>query len=298
MSGIRERSIVAQAQALRDECARGADPGVPTTPTSSPSSLDEARAQRRELYVLLAVCAEQVVGDFVTIVRRSEPSDVSWGAGEMTASAHFADLLQRTIDRFFAENGNQWRDGARTAPIAPLLARIDQLGPQSSAVLDKPCFHYAERLLHTGMRSITPVAPGVMSAIVELASGAGASVAPDDVAKIAVRSVRVAFQLAALNLSRSSDIQVHLIDAETLQLDLRRARLAGDLGRERIEVDVPEFDPASMRAERLPPAYDFTIGCPSLIRLGSTSALEQLWRWTVDVAAACGYLGALTACAR
>lgn len=302
MNGVRERarerSIVAEAQALRDRCVRGADLALSTADAPTPSTVAEARAQRRELYALLGVCAERVVGDFIAIVPPTKVPSVAWVSPGMTVSEIFTDLLQRTLERFFVEHTNQWRDGERTTSIGPLLARIDQLGPSSSAVLDRPRFHYAEHLLHAGMRTTAPIAPAVMSAIVELRADARTD--PNEIAQVARRSVRVALQLASLDLERSSKVQHRLIDADTIALDLSMVHLAGAPGRERLEVDLRNVanDPGAVRERVVPSAYGYTIGCPSLLRLGSTSALEQMWMWTIEVAEELGYLTAAERYAR
>jgi hypothetical protein len=290
-----EQPIAADVRELRDRLARGADASLPPREPQA-DGLAAARAQRRELYVLAAVCAERVVEDFITATPPGQVPSLR-GSPKSEASAAFSDALLETFGEFFKANPNRWRGGARPTRIEPLLARIDEIGPPSSGVLDRPRFHYAEHLLHAGMRSMAPIAPCVLSAIIELAARAGLSPTPAEVARIGRRSVRVASQLAAVDLGRSREAQRQLIDGRTLEFRVTDStRLTTDPHRERLELDF-EIPAAPGPAGRwpLPAAYSYAVGCPALVRGGAASPLERLWEWTVDAAERSGYLAARAA---
>jgi hypothetical protein len=285
-----EHPIAADVRLLSDRLMGGSG-SAPSFPIPQPDGLDEARAQRRELYVLAAVCARQVVEDFIAATPPSEVPRVKREPAS-GASAAFNDMLLATFEAFFEGHPDRWRDGVRTSPIAPLLARIDQIGPRSSGVIDTPRFQYAESLLQAGMRSMAPVAPGVLSAIIDLAAEAGLSTAPENVARIAHRSGRVASQLAALDLGRSREVLRLLIDDRTLEFRIPDStRLTTSPQRERLELDL-ELPALTTAASRwpLPAAYRHAIGCPALVRVGSVAPLERLWTWAVDAAEQSGYL--------
>ncbi len=291
-----ERSIAAEAQELHRHLARDADPGAPFR-TPEPEGPARARARRRELYTLVAVCADQVVQDFVaeTPPPRLIATRAAAGRPAPESSAAFNDLLLLAVDEFFTTHLNWWRDGPRTSGLEPLLARIDEVGPGASAVLDTPRSRYAERLIQTGMRSMAPVAPGVLSAIATLAGEAGLSTSGSSIARVARRSARVAKQLAALGLAQSSAAQRQLIDDRTLQfVPGAPVRLTAGARGARLELDLGRLDVTVVPSRwRLPASYNHAIGCPALTRLGATAPFDRLWSWTVDVAAATGYLAAL-----
>jgi len=285
-----EQPIAPHVRELHERLVQGAGlTPVPRPPSSD--ELAEARGARRELYVLAAVCAGPVVEDFIAATPASEVPGVE-DQPVAAPSAWFNDVLLQTFETFFIGHPNQWRDGSRTSSIEPLLTRIDEIGPRSSAVLDAPGFHYAERLLLSGMRSMAPVAPAVLAAIIDLAAQAGLSSTPENLAGIAQRSARVATGLAAVGLDASRELQRQLIDPATLEFrTANRVRLDTTPRRERLELDIEHAaQPAAARRWPLPPAYGYAIGCPALVRVAGPSPLERLWAWTVDAARQTGYL--------
>ena len=291
----REPSIAADARELYQQLERGAVSALGQTPADQGGE-GAARARRRELYTLLAVCADQVIADFIVDVPAEAIGAIGAGSGspDEWASAAFCDLLLETFGRYFERNADRWRDGLQPSRIAPLLDRIDEIGPSTSGVLDVARFHYAESLLSSGMRSIAPVAPPVLGAIIDLANAAGLSTAPETIEQIALRSGGILSRLAAVGLDGTRELEHQLIDPATMEFKPEsRARLGGTPGQEQLEITLPVIGrvPGSDRWP-LPASYEYVIGCPTLVRLDTRVPLQRLWSWTVSTAEPSGYLAA------
>jgi hypothetical protein len=209
------------------------------------------------------------------------------------------DELLAAIEQFFTDYPSRWRGGTEPSPIAPLLERIDEIGPSSSGVNDQPGFHYAESLILTGMRSMVPFAPALLAAIIELEVAAASPPDAAAVAMIAGRSVGVLRQLAAVSLERRSLAERRMIDAESLEcFPGAPLRLAGRPGRARLEVELERLlEPGEKLLWPLPPSYAFTIGCPALLKAEREAPLDGLWNWMVDAALQSGFIAARTATA-
>lgn len=286
----REHSIATDVRELHRRLGAG-DPLESGAAGPAPAA---PRVRRRELYVLLSVCAQHVVPDFIAATPPSLVADLA-REPRSEVSALFHDALLETIAEFFAAHPTRWRDGPRPSSIAPLLARVDEIGPGASGVLDKPSFHYAEQLLKAGMSSVAPVAPAIVSAIIDLVGAMGGlGSTPAEIGAVARRSVGVPARLAALDLATVRQVQRGLIDETTVELrgSVGR-RLEGEPGRERLELDIPEPGrPDVIGAWPLPAAYGFTIGCPALVRVNASHPLEELWGWSAEAAVQSGYVSA------
>jgi len=277
----REAPIGADVRGLHARVRTGQAPPAFEGPRDS-ETLTGARATRRELYILLSVCASQMVPDFIDA---TPPGSVQPVELDNEPSAAFHDALLAVIDRFFERHADEWRDGRRRSEIEPLLRRIDAIGPGVSAVDAVPRFHYAEGLVKAGMRSMAVFAPVVVSAIIDRAAD------PSQATEIARRSVLLLRRLASLGLGDRTQAQERLIDEDTVECRPGApVALSGPPGQERLELDVPAVLCCDPPPEwRLPASYGFVIGCPALIRLEGEAPLDRLWNWMLDAAELSGY---------
>ena len=282
-----ERPIALDARALHRRLHSAIAPAW--VPDAAPSPDEDRAARRRELYVLLAVCLEEVVGDFVAAVPPEDVPPLRLAEGENLVTAAFCDLLLQTFGRFFESRGGAWRDSDRRPSTAPLLDRIDAIGPGASSVLDLPRPRYAEALMRAGMTTMAAVAPPVLSA----AAGLAGSARVEEVAELALASVRVPARLAAVGLDEFGALQRALIDPETMEFRHADAvRLVEENAPPRLKLcELPDVA-AAQNQWWVQPRETRRLGCPTLVRLGSRSAMERLWAWTVDAAQTSGYFAA------
>ena len=102
---------------------------LPASPERIPADA-RLREQRRELYILLAVCLDRIstTSSPVHPPRRSAAAGIPGPASEW-ASAALSERLLDTFVAFVAEQSEAWRSADQPGGIAPLSRRIDACGP-------------------------------------------------------------------------------------------------------------------------------------------------------------------------